>query len=160
MQILTPVPDRHLRGAASLWGRHFAPPGTLAPLRLRACHAIAAIGPDDRLHGVAGFRDECGGALAGLPWLARHLFRPAPPTGDLVIDGIAVASPRRGVGRALLDRAGRIARTAGRPGLRAEVEIRNAPAMEFHAAMGFVEIARGPFGWPWSGPVAILHKPV
>lgn len=160
MQIATPIPDHHLDAAARLWGRHFAPPVALAQPRLRACHGLAAIGGDGTLCGVAGFRDHDGGVLADLPWLVRHLFRPAPPTADLVIDGIAVASPRRGTGRALLKAMAPIACRAGRPGLRAEVAVGNGPAMAFHAALGFCEIGRGQFGWPWSGPAAILRRPV
>lgn len=159
MQIVTPVPDHHLDAATRLWNRHFAPPLGFGTPRLRACHAIAAIGANGQLLGVAGFRDQDGGVLDHVPWLARQMFRPAPPTADLVIDGIAVAIPRRGIGRALVDRAGHMARGAGRPGLRAEVEAGNVPAMDFHAAMRFAEIGRGRFGWPWSGPVAILHRP-
>lgn len=160
MQIVTPIPDRHLDAAARLWGHHFLPPVLRAQPRLRACHGMAAIGGDGALQGVAGFRDHDGGVLADLPWIARHLFRPAPPTADLVIDGIAVASPRRGTGRALLDAMAPIARRAGRPGLRAEVEVGNGPAMAFHAALGFSQIGQGQFGWPWSGPVAILRRSV
>lgn len=82
------------------------------------------------------------------------------PTADLVMDGIVVDGPRRGVGRALLERAALVARQAGHSGLRAEVEVRNTAAMGFYAATGFAEIGRGAFGWPWSGPVAVLHRPV
>lgn len=160
MQITTPIPDSHLGPAARLWERHFGPPLGSGRLRLRACHAIAAIGEDGRLLGVAGFRDHDGGVLDQVPLLARHLFRAAPPTDDLVIDGIAVIMPRGGVGRALMDRAARIARGAGRPGLRSEVQAGNLSAMAFHAATGFSEIGRGRTGWPWSGPVAILRRPV
>lgn len=160
MQITSPIPDRHLADAARLWAGAFAPPLGARQPRLRACHGIAAIGAGGRLDGVAGIRDHRGGFLAELPWQARILFRAAPPTADLVIDGIVVDDRRRGIGRALLDRAAQAACQAGRPGLRAEVEVRNTAAMAFYAATGFVEIGRGFFGWPWSGPVAILHRPV
>lgn len=160
MQVTTPIPDSHLDDAARLWGRHFAPPLGRPSPRLRPCHGLAAIGENGVLLGVAGFRDADGGVLAHLPWLARPLFRPAPPTADLVIDGIAVAVARRGIGRALVGRLAQVAREAGHPGLRAEVAGGNAPAMAFHAALGFVEIGRGRFGWPWSGPVAILRRPL
>ena len=46
------------------------------------------------------------------------------------------------------------------PASAAEVEIRNTRALAFYAAVGFAEIGRGSFGWPWSGPVALLHRPV
>ncbi len=160
MQIASPIPDRHLRDAARLWWSAFAPPVGAGPPRVRACHGIAAIGPDGCLGGVAGIRDGQGGFLADQPWLARCLYRAAPPTADLVIDGIVVDGPRRGVGRALLDGAAQAARQAGHPGLRAEVELRNTAAMAFYAATGFIEIGRGSFGWPWSGLVVLLHRPV
>lgn len=160
MQITTPIPDRHLGDAARLWGQAFAPWRAGRAPRIRACHGIAAIGTDGALGGVAGFRDHDGGLLADLPVSARLLFRPAPPTGDLVIDGIVVGRLRRGTGRALLDAAADIACRAGRPGLRAEVEMSNRPAMAFYAATGFTQVGRGRYGWPWSGPVAILRRPV
>ncbi|SNR39500.1 GNAT family N-acetyltransferase [Paracoccus sediminis] len=160
MQIATPIPDRHLAGAARLWWGAFAPPLRGPSPPIRASHGIAAIGPGGSVAGVAGFRDHEGGLLSRPPVLARLLFRPAPPTGDLVIDGIVVDRLRHGTGRALLDAAARVARRAGRPALRAEVELRNRPAMAFYAATGFAEIGRGDFGWPWSGPVAILRRPL
>ncbi|WP_196053682.1 GNAT family N-acetyltransferase [Paracoccus lichenicola] len=157
---MTPIPDCHLRDAARLWWAAFAPLGGGRTPAIRACHGIAAIGPDDRLAGVAGFRDGDGGFLAEMPMLARLLFRPAPATPDLVIDGIVVDGLRDGTGRALVEAAAGIARRSGRPGLRAEVALRNRPAMAFHAATGFAEIGRGRYGWPWSGPVAILRRPL
>ncbi|WP_347137737.1 GNAT family N-acetyltransferase [Paracoccus sp. SSK6] len=160
MQITTPIPDRHLRDAARMWWGAFAPFAAGRAPPIRPCHGIAAIRSDGRLAGVAGFRDHHGGLLAEMPLLARLLFRPAPETLDLVIDGIVVDGPRRGTGRALLEAASDVARRAGRPGLRAEVALRNRPAMAFHAATGFAEIGRGPYGWPWTGPVAILRRPV
>lgn len=160
MQITTPIPDRHLTDAARLWWGAFAPPVSAGIPRMRACHGIAAIGADGRLMGIAGFRDRQGGFLAHTPWLARLLYRAAPATADLVIDGIVVDGPRRGVGRALLEGAAQAARRADHPGLRAEVELRNAAAMAFYTATGFTEIGRGAFGWPWSGAVAVLHRPV
>lgn len=160
MQITTPIPDRYLGDAACLWWGAFASPLRGPSPRIRACHGIAAIAADGSLCGVAGFRDHQGGLLADLPMLARLLFRPAPQTSDLVIDGIVVARPRHGTGRALLDAAVLVARQSGRPGLRAEVDLSNRPAGAFYAATGFVEITRGAFGWPWSGPVAVLRRPV
>ena len=160
MQITSPIPDRLLGDAARLWWAAFAPPVSAGPPRVRPCHGIVAVGADGRLNGIAGLRDGQGGFLADTPWLARCLYRAAPPTADLVIDGIVVDGPGRGVGRALLDRAAAAAGQAGHPGLRAEVEIRNTRALAFYAAVGFAEIGRGSFGWPWSGPVALLHRPV
>lgn len=160
VQITSPIPDRLLDEAARLWWRAFAPPVSAGMPPVRACHGIAAIGEGGRLAGIAGLRDGRGGFLADTPWLARAFYRAAPPTADLVMDGIVVDGPRRGVGRALLERAALVARQAGHSGLRAEVEVRNTAAMGFYAATGFAEIGRGAFGWPWSGPVAVLHRPV
>ncbi|MCZ0960388.1 GNAT family N-acetyltransferase [Paracoccus benzoatiresistens] len=160
MQITSPIPDRHLRDAARLWWSAFAPPAAGRAPPIRACHGIAAIGPAGGLDGVAGFRDHDGGFLADQPMLARLMFRAAPATLDLVIDGIVVDRLRHGAGRALLDAASDIARRTGHPGLRAEVELRNRRAMAFYAATGFTETGRGRFGWPWSGPVVILRRAV
>lgn len=160
MLVATPIPDRHLHDAARLWVRAFPPWPRLAPLRIRACHAIAAIGTDGVVIGVAGFRDHDGGILHPAPMLAGLLYRPAPPTDDLVIDGIVAARPRQGIGRALLAAAADVARRSGRPALRAEVALRNRSAMAFYAAMGFAEADRGAYGWPWCGTVAILRRPL
>lgn len=160
MRIVSPIPDRLLEDAARLWWGAFAPPLAGRPPVVRPCHGLVAIDGAGRLGGVVGLRDAQGGFLARTPWLARFLYRAAPPTADLVIDGIVVADLRRGVGRALLDAAAQMARQAGHPGLRAEVEIRNTAALMFYQAIGFAEIGRGLYGWPWSGPVALLHRPV
>lgn len=161
MQIVTPIPARHLPAAAGLWWRAFAPlfQGRLVPApAIRASHGIVAVGHDGSLAGVAGFRDPQGGLLAETPVLARLMFRAAPETADLVIDGIVATRPRQGAGRALLAAASGLARQSGRPGLRAEVALRNGAALAFFAAGGFREIGRGDYGWPWTGTVVILRR--
>jgi GNAT superfamily N-acetyltransferase len=160
VKIASPIPAGYLIPAAQLWWAAFAPPLSPGPPLVRACHGIAAIDGAGRLGGVAGLRDAGGGFLAGLPLAARLLYRAAPATADLVIDGIVAARRGQGVGRALVENASHAARRSGHPGLRAEVEVRNHAGMAFYAALGFAEIGRGRFGWPWSGPVALLRRPV
>lgn len=157
MEILSPIPPHHLPDAARMWWAAFGPIG--ARPQMRAEQGAAAVRGGDVV-GVMGLRDGGGGFLATTPLMARLLFRAAPPTDDLVIDGIAVSQPRQGTGAALLDHALDRARAQGRNGLRAEVRARNHAARAFWQAMGFVEIARGRYGWPWSGQVLSLRRPL
>lgn len=150
--------------AVALWwasfGRAVRPLGGEGPLGADGRRGLVAVGQDGAVIGVAGLRDVGGGWLRLRPGLLDPLFRPAPPTDDLVIDGIAVAAAHRrhGVGQALV--AGALARAAqgGHPGLRAEVARRNAGAVRFWQAAGFVETGRGRFGWPWGGPVLLMRR--
>lgn len=163
MRICHPIPDQSLPDAARLWCARFS--AGLGRRRARASHAIVALSAQGQVIGVAGLRDEAGGFLAdgpkmGVMALAALLYRPAPPTGDLVIDGITAALRRRGVGRALIAKAGQIAHARGRAGLRAEVRLRNFDALAFYRALGFAEETRGRFGWPWSGVVVVLRRPL
>lgn len=157
MQIHAPIPDAALPAAAQLWCGAFG--ARHAAGRARASHGIAAL-RGDAVEGVAGLRDEKGGFLAMARPVAGLLYRPAPPTSDLVIDGIVVRHPRRGTGRALIAAAEAEARARGRSGLRVEVRLRNRDALAFYRKLGFQEQARGRFGWPWTGLVAIMRKPV
>lgn len=159
LRITTPIPVAHCAEAARLWRRGARVPWVRTPAICPA-HGLAAIAPDGALAGVAGLRDARGGFLREMPATARLLFRPAPDTACLVIDGIVARHPRRGVGTALLERAAELAHAGQYPGLQAEVATRNRSAMAFYAACGFAEVGRGPFGWPWTGPVAILRRPV
>ncbi|WP_221035974.1 GNAT family N-acetyltransferase [Paracoccus siganidrum] len=155
MQILSPIPDAILPQAGRLWRRHF---GGLGRVRgFRAANGAVAL-QGGRVLGVIGFRDAGGGFATWRAGLAAILFRPAPPTGDLVIDGIVARLPRRGIGRALVARAEAEARARGRPGLRAEVAAGNRAALAFYRRLGFVEETRGRFGWPWTGTVLVLRK--
>lgn len=158
MQILSPIPDAALPAATRLWWRHFGLPRPCPVLRMRAGHGIAALDGSGNVLGVLGLRDAAGGFPASR--LPLPLFRAAPPTADLVIDGIAVRRMRRGTGRALVARALLEAEWRGHPGLRAEVRLRNCGALEFWRRLGFAEIARGRFGWPWTGQVVVLRRPV
>ncbi|WP_265500164.1 GNAT family N-acetyltransferase [Paracoccus beibuensis] len=155
MQILHPIPDKALPSATALWRSHF---GLLAwPRRLRPRHGMVAVGAAGQVLGVIGLRDAAGGAAAGALSAPGWLFRPAPPTGDLVIDGLAVAGRRRGTGRALVAEALRRARGARHPGLRAEVRARNRGALAFYRRLGFTEESRGRYGLPWWGQVHVLR---
>lgn len=158
MQICHPIPTCHLQAAAALWWRSFGiGPGVPAASAERG---VVAIDADGGLAGVMGLRDADGGFMPVGRGLARILYRPAPPTADLVIDGIVAAPRRQGVGHALIAEAERITRRRGRCGLRAEVQLRNAAARAFYARLGFLEERRGRFGWPWSGRVVVLRKPL
>ncbi|MGR3199263.1 MAG: GNAT family N-acetyltransferase [Paracoccus sp. (in: a-proteobacteria)] len=155
MQILHPIPDEALPRATALWRAHF---GFLAwPRHLRPLHGIVAVGPSGQVLGVMGLRDASGGAPAGALPAPPWLFRPAPPTGDLVIDGLAVSDPGQGTGRALVAEALRRARLRRHPGLRAEVRARNCGALAFYGRLGFGEESRGRYGLPWWGQVHVLR---
>ena len=158
MQILSPIPDPLLPAAGRLWWRHFGNPLIRVRGFSAANGAVALRGR--QVAGVIGWRDHQGGFLQGGSGLVALLYRPAPPTADLVIDGIAVACPREGLGRALIARAEAEARTRQRLGLRAEVAARNAAALAFYGDLGFQEQGRGRFGWPWTGQVLLLGKRV
>lgn len=158
MKILTPIPATLLPEASALWRSRFRPVG-----RGRICpgHGVVAVDTAGRLAGVMGLRDAAGGF-----WQPRRgqgltlLFRACPPTADLVIDGIVAARLRGGAGRALIAAGLAYAGRCGHPGLRAEVQTRNRPALDFYRALGFVEVARGRYGWPWGGTIAVMRLPV
>ncbi|MBM3605214.1 MAG: GNAT family N-acetyltransferase [Alphaproteobacteria bacterium] len=155
MQILHPIPSAALPAAAALWRAHFGAFGW--PAQVRPGQGVVALDAGHGVLGVMGLRDSQGGLaasdLAAPPWL----FRPAPATADLVIDGLAVRLPRRGIGRALVVEALRQAGLRQRPGLRAEVRARNRDALAFYDSLGFAEEARGQFGLPWWGQVRVLR---
>ncbi|MDP0927481.1 GNAT family N-acetyltransferase [Paracoccus onubensis] len=157
MKIYAPIPETILPEAAGLW--HSAFGHRRGKLRVCPENAIVVISSDG-LEGVVGLRDDKGGFLTTPPPLSRILFRPAPPTSDLVLDGIVVRHRRRGYGRALVAAAEIEARHRCRPGLRAEVVLRNRSALAFYQRLGFVEETRGWYGWPWSGRVVVLRKQV
>ena len=156
VQILTPIPDAFLPDAARLWCNAFAPRSR--QVGMRADHGIAAVARG-QVVGICGLRDA-GGGFPMMSMRGGFAFRAAPQTSDLVLDGLVVAETRQGIGRALVMAAARQAGLRGHPGLRAEVRIANRPAMAFYRALGFVEVTRGRFGWPWGGQVAVLHLPV
>ncbi|MFV0386475.1 GNAT family N-acetyltransferase [Paracoccus sp. (in: a-proteobacteria)] len=158
MRICTPIPDHALPDAARLWCKTFS--GGFGARRAQASHGIVALDEGAHVIGVRGLRDETGGFLAGGMGVAGLLYRAAPATSDLVIDGIVAHQRRQGIGRALILAAQSAALTRGRKGLRAEVQCSNRAALTFYQRLGFTEETTGRFGWPWSGRVAILRKPV
>lgn len=155
MQILYPIPQPLLTDAAALWRAHFGVAGW--PRRVRAGHGIVAVDGRGVLVGVIGLRDASGGFARSDAPLPQWLFRAAPATGDLVIDGLAVTDPRHGMGRALVAAARVLAARRGHPGLRAEVRDVNRSALAFYEAVGFRHQTSGPFGLPWWGQVHVLH---
>ena len=146
--------------AGRLWRRHFGHIGLGGCKAEKGAVAVSA----GQVQGVIGFRDHRGGfaqpGRGALVALAEMLYRPAPSTADLVIAGIAVRRPRCGYGRALIAQAVTQAQLRGRAGLRAEVALRNRRALAFYRKLGFVEEGRGRYGWPWTGIVVILRRPV
>lgn len=157
-QIHCPVPDPALPEAARMWWRHFGYGWRRVPPAMRVSHGIVALDADGRVAGIIGLRDADGGFPAETPLLARLAFRAGPETADMVVDGIVVRDSRQGVGRALIGAALARAAGAGYPGLRAEVRVRSRTALAFYRALGFSEVARGRFGWPWTGQVLILRR--
>ncbi|WP_410218330.1 GNAT family N-acetyltransferase [Paracoccus sp. (in: a-proteobacteria)] len=152
---MDPIPDGALEAAAGLWRAHFGICGW--PARIRARHGMVAISGGAVL-GVIGLRDTEGGFPLRDLAAPRWLFRCAPETSDLVIDGLAVSRPRQGIATALVTSAlGRAARQA-HPGLRAEVRAQNPQALAFYRSLGFVEEGCGCYGLPWWGQIHILRR--
>lgn len=162
MQIASPIPTDYLTDATRLWWRSFGPRRLLRQRLPRVCpaHGVAAIDDQGKLAGVMGLRDADGGFLLKQPLSVRWLYRAAPPTADLVIDGIVTRNRRTGTGRALLAEGMARAKQPNRPGLRAEVMTRNKSAIAFYRALGFSEVARGRYGWPWAGQVVVMRRAV
>lgn len=162
MQIFAPIPDPLRADAARLWWRSFGRDARLMGGRRSGIdHSRGAVAVrGGRIAGVIGLRDGAGGFAPPSRGPLALIFRPAPPTADLVIDGICVdrAMRRTGTGAALIQSALAQARRAGRPGLRAEVAASNRAALAFYRKAGFVEIGRGRYGWPWVGQVVMLRR--
>lgn len=156
-----PVPADLLPAVAQMWWSAFAPPfARAAAPAVRADHAIVEIDGRPGIAGVIGLRTGDGGFLRHVPVMARLLFRAAPPTSDLVIDGILARERRTGTGRRLIAAADMFARQGGYPALRAEVQAGNHEALAFYDALGFSSVGSGRFGWPWSGRIVILRREV
>ncbi|WP_378941689.1 GNAT family N-acetyltransferase [Paracoccus sp. R86501] len=154
-RILGPIPADVLPDAAALWRDSFGGRGDCDPTR-----GLVALDGQGRVTGVMGLRDGQGGFLRqGAGWRG-WLYRPAPPTRDLVIDGIAVIDRRAGLGRALVHHALLLAGQRGFPGLRAEVRQSNPGALAFYRALGFHAECRGRYGMPWWGQVQVLRRDV
>lgn len=152
-RILGPIPAGLLPDAAALWRHSFGGRGDCDPTR-----GLVALDGQGRVAGVMGLRDGQGGFLRqGAGWRG-WLYRPAPPTCDLVIDGIAVIDRRAGLGRALVHHALALAARRGFPGLRAEVRMSNPGALAFYQALGFRSETHGRYGLPWWGQVEVLRR--
>ncbi|WP_372802263.1 GNAT family N-acetyltransferase [Paracoccus seriniphilus] len=153
-----PVPDCVMADAAALWWRGFGiwTGGQAAIPAMDAAHGMVAM-QGDQLVGVAGIRDGDGGFLKKIPRFAALAYRAAPATSDMVIDGIIAREMRQGTGRALIGALVELARQRGMGGLRAEVQKSNRGARQFYASLGFVEVGRGRYGWPWTGQVLLLR---
>ena len=150
----------------------------LVAASLNPAQALAAVDRQGALIGLMGWRGSQGGLLSPTPaefrlvWgpmrghachLATRFWRPGPATSDLIIDGIVIAPEwrQRGLARALLAHATQIAADRGHPGLRAEVEAANHPALDAYTALGFQPVARARAGWAWTRrPAHILRRPV
>lgn len=157
MKISAPIPDMLLPEATRLWSGAFG--FHARKIRVRPENAIA-VSSEAGIEGVVGLRDNSGSFLSAPPAMSRFLYRAAPPTSDLVLDGIVVRRSRQGYGRALIHAASAEARQRHRPGLRAEVALRNHAALSFYLRLGFAEETRGWYGWPWSGRIVVMRKPV
>lgn len=157
-RILSPVPADALPAAASLWREQFGGVQFGGGDRFDPARGVVAITGDGQVTGVMGLRDGQGGFYCGTSGLFGWLYRPAPPTGDLVIDGIAVSERRIGIGQALVEYACRIAVQRHFPGLRAEVRNSNHGALIFYDRLGFVSQGAGRYGLPWWGQVHILRR--
>lgn len=171
--------------AAALYWRHFG--GQILPLptahrqgvallraAMRPDHALVALSAQGRLVGIVGLRDGTGGLLApdaaafravwgrvggGLRHLTTRLYRAGRPTGDLVLDGIAIRPEwrRRGLARQLVQAASQRARAQNRPALRVEVAADNPEALSAWQAMGFAPLPPQRLGWPWRPAAHVLR---
>lgn len=154
----SPIPEPLLDQAARIWWQQFGMRGVSRARAVAADRGAVALDADGRVLGVIGLRGSGGGFLRRPPLLARWLYRAAPATADLVIDGIVAINRREGVGQALVAEALARAIAEGRPGVRAEVRRRNRDGYAFWKAMGFAEVTQGRFGWPWSGTVVVMRR--
>lgn len=156
---MAPIPEAFRAEAARVWWHAFGLYGLRWRVpQIRAGQGAMVVDDAGRVRGVIGLRDGSGGFLVRLPLLARWFYRAAPATGDLVIDGIVTLDRREGLGRRLVRAAADRARAGGHPGLRAEVRLGDAAAVHFWRRMGFLEIGRGRYGWPWSGTVMVMRR--
>jgi ribosomal protein S18 acetylase RimI-like enzyme len=120
---------------------------------------------------AARSRAFLGLALRGAPpwrWpTALYLYwaggraAPSPPASAFYIDALATdpAFRRRGVARALLAEAERVARERGLPNLALDTTIANETARSLYASEGFDEVAYRPPGRGLPGFVALV-KPL
>lgn len=162
---IQPLPTGPRQGAA------------LVAAAMRPARALVAIDARGALVGLAGLRGPDGGFLeperadfraafgptgGALRGALIRLYRAGSPTGDLILDGVAVRPRWRGLGiaRALAAAAEAEARRRGHPALLVEVEARNRAALASWLALGFQPAGRQHLGWPWHPRAHVLRRPV
>ena len=146
--------DAFDRKLGPVLGRDQRAVGYLAQtLQLSKC--IVALDPEGQLLGLAGFHDDRGGfvgggfgdlrqhyGLIGASWrgVLLSLFERAPPTDQLLMDGVVVTAQSRGlgIGTELLNGVGEVARTRELTAIRLDVVDTNPRAQELYQRNGFV----------------------
>lgn len=122
---------------------------------LQLSKSIVALGPEGQLLGLAGFHDDRGGfvgggfgdlkqhyGLIGAGWrgVLLSLFERAPPTDQLLMDGVVVSAQSRGlgIGTELLNGVGEVAKARALTAIRLDVVDTNPRAQELYERQGFV----------------------
>lgn len=122
---------------------------------LQLSKSIVALGPEGQLLGLAGFHDDRGGfvgggfgdlkqhyGLIGAVWrgVLLSLFERAPPTDQLLMDGVVVSAQSRGlgIGTELLNGVGEVAKARALTAIRLDVVDTNPRAQELYERQGFV----------------------
>jgi len=146
--------DAFDRKLGPILGRDKRAVGYLAQT-LQLSKSIAALSPEGQLLGLAGFHDDRGGfvgggfgdlrqhyGLFGAAWrgLLLSLFERAPPTDQLLMDGVVVSAQSRGlgIGTELLNGVGEVARARELSAIRLDVVDTNPRAQELYERNGFV----------------------
>lgn len=121
---------------------------------LQLSKSIVALGPEGQLLGLAGFHDDRGGfvgggfgdlrqhyGLIGAAWrgVLLSLFERAPPTDQLLMDGVVVTEQSRGlgIGTELLNGVGEVAKARELPAIRLDVVDTNPRARALYERHGF-----------------------
>jgi ribosomal protein S18 acetylase RimI-like enzyme len=96
-------------------------------------------------------------AALWLFWAGAH-SAPAPPEATLYVDALAVEAGvrRRGVARALLAEAERLARERGLPAVSLDTSLENKPARSLYLSEGYDEVAYRPPAHGLPGFVALV----
>jgi len=128
-------------------------------------YAFAAIAPDGRLLGLAGFHTRAGALTGGITFarLCAHLgwlrgiwaalllslYEREPEPRELVMDGIAVRAEARGrgIGGQLLDEIAAHARACGCNRVRLDVIDINPRAKKLYERKGFAAVSGERFEW-------------
>ncbi|MGR3913116.1 MAG: GNAT family N-acetyltransferase [Gammaproteobacteria bacterium] len=128
-------------------------------------YALAALAPDGRLLGLAGFHSRAGALTGGITFarLCAHLgtvrgmwaalllslYEREPAPRELVMDGIAVRADARGrgIGGRLLDEIAAYARAHGYERVRLDVIDINPRAKKLYERKGFSAVSVERFEW-------------